>query len=58
MQLFGGWRQVAALAANNHKDFCSHVGQANIQTMACGGQPPVYKCVGGWGRGEVPTSVG
>lgn len=35
--------QVAALAANNHQDFCAHVAQAHIQTMASGGQPPVYK---------------
>lgn len=34
---------VAALAQNNHKDFCAHMGQANILTMACGGAPPMYK---------------
>ena len=34
---------VAALAANNHKDFCAHMGQAHISTMASGGQPPMYK---------------
>lgn len=34
---------VAALGANNHKDFCAHVGQANVFTMACGGQAPMYK---------------
>lgn len=34
---------VAAMAANGHKDFCSHMGQANIYTMASGGQPPAYK---------------
>jgi hypothetical protein len=34
---------VAALAANNHKDFCAHMGQAHIMTMASGGQPPMYK---------------
>lgn len=35
---------VAALAANGHKDFCSHMGQANVSTMASGGQPPMYRC--------------
>lgn len=34
---------VAALAQNSHKDFCAHVGQANVLTMACGGAPPMYK---------------
>lgn len=34
---------VAALAANGHKDFGAHMGQANVSTMASGGQPPVYK---------------
>jgi hypothetical protein len=38
---------VAALAANGHKDFCSHMGQANISTMASGGQPPMYRCASG-----------
>jgi hypothetical protein len=34
---------VAALAANGHKDFCGHVGQANVYTMASGGAAPMYK---------------
>lgn len=34
---------VAAMAANGHKDFCAHMGQANVSTMASGGAPPVYK---------------
>lgn len=34
---------VAAMAANGHKDFCAHMGQANVSTMASGGQPPAYK---------------
>ncbi|GBF87867.1 beta-adaptin A [Raphidocelis subcapitata] len=34
---------VSALAANAHNDFCAHVAQGNIHTMACGGQPPAYK---------------
>jgi hypothetical protein len=34
---------VAALAANNHQDFCAHMGQAGINTMASGGQAPAYK---------------
>jgi hypothetical protein len=34
---------VAALAANGHKDFGSHMGQANVSTMASGGQPPMYR---------------
>ncbi|KAF6256499.1 adaptin N terminal region-domain-containing protein [Scenedesmus sp. NREL 46B-D3] len=34
---------VAALAANGHKDFCGHVGQANVYSMACGGAAPMYK---------------
>lgn len=34
---------MAALAANNHRDFCAHVAQANLVTMASGGQPPAYK---------------
>lgn len=34
---------VTALAANNHRDFCSHMTQAYINTMASGGTPPTYK---------------
>lgn len=34
---------VAALAANNHRDFCEHVAQAYLLTMASGGQGGVYK---------------
>lgn len=34
---------VAAFAANQHKDFCAHMAQANIMTMASGGQPPMYR---------------
>lgn len=34
---------VAALGANSHKDFTTHMSQANIATMASGGQPPMYK---------------
>lgn len=34
---------VSALASNNHKDFCSHMTQAYINTMASGGAPPNYK---------------
>jgi len=34
---------VAAMAANGHKDFCTHMSQANISTMASGGQAPLYK---------------
>jgi hypothetical protein len=34
---------LAALAANNHQDFCAHMGQAGINTMASGGQAPAYK---------------
>lgn len=34
---------LAALAANGHKDFCLHMGQANVSTMASGGQPPMYR---------------
>jgi hypothetical protein len=34
---------VAVLAANGHKDFCGHVGRANVYTMASGGAAPMYK---------------
>jgi hypothetical protein len=34
---------VAALAASGHKDFCAHMQQAHIMTMASGGQPPMYR---------------
>ncbi|MEW5316344.1 MAG: hypothetical protein WDW38_007723 [Sanguina aurantia] len=34
---------VSALASNNHKDFCAHMTQAYINTMASGGAPPNYK---------------
>ena len=34
-----------AMAANQHKDFSVHMMQAYIQTIANGGQPPLYKWV-------------
>eukprot|EP00195_Chlamydomonas_chlamydogama_P008244 CAMPEP_0202904088 /NCGR_PEP_ID=MMETSP1392-20130828/27835_1 /ASSEMBLY_ACC=CAM_ASM_000868 /TAXON_ID=225041 /ORGANISM="Chlamydomonas chlamydogama, Strain SAG 11-48b" /LENGTH=846 /DNA_ID=CAMNT_0049591569 /DNA_START=246 /DNA_END=2786 /DNA_ORIENTATION=+ len=34
---------IAAMSANSHKDFCQHMTQAYIMTMASGGQPPTFK---------------
>jgi hypothetical protein len=35
---------VAAITANNHRDFTQHMTQAYIHTIASGGQAPSFRC--------------
>eukprot|EP00803_Ostreobium_quekettii_P007696 evm.model.scf_696.5 EVM.evm.TU.scf_696.5 scf_696:47608-59307(+) len=35
--------KVSAIPRNSHKDFCQHMKAANIQTMASGGDPSLYR---------------